>query len=83
MANKMTPWSEIQEGYGFKKIPREFTNELCCQICNGNFPTPHLYTTQSLEYNSVASLQRMLDRVRQDCWCKFHAHRYFQPAEVK
>lgn len=78
----MVPWNEIKEGYGFKPIPREFAKDLACGQCRGEFPTIHLYTTQSLEYDSVASLRRMLDRVREDCWCKFHAHRYFQPQEA-
>lgn len=72
-------WKEIKEGYGFKKIPPEFARELCCNICHGNFPTIHLYTTQDMSYDSVASLERMLDRVRKDCWCKMHAERYYQP----
>lgn len=78
-------WKKIVEGYGLQRIPPEFAKDLCCGYgccATGNFPTLHLYTTQSLQYDSVQSLDRMLDRVRQDCWCKMHALRHFQPDGV-
>lgn len=76
----MTKWEKIKEGYGLQKVPPEIAKDICCCYgccATGNFPTVHLYTDQSLSYDSIASYSRMVEKVRGSSYCRMHAEKYF------
>jgi hypothetical protein len=73
-------WNEIKNGYGLQAVPSEHRRELCCICC-----APHdngrgkLWTTEPITYDgTLKGLNRMLDRLRQNCYCRFHAEAMYK-----
>jgi hypothetical protein len=71
-------WKEIVIGYGLVPVPNELVGKEvgCCYppCVGGDFKNRKLYTDKGIDYSSY---QRMVDRIRNNSYCKMHAMIHF------
>lgn len=60
--------------YGFQRVPDHVASNAVCQDCRGEFVNRVLFTQESLiEPKTLKAYYAWFDRVRLNCYCKFHA----------
>ncbi len=73
----MSAWREAVIGYGLERVPPDLAADLVCAICGVREHPRYiavLYTTERTATDGTRSgLQRLLERLRQRCYCKTHA----------
>lgn len=78
--NTLTPrqWKEAVEGFGLEKVPKHLRKELCCHMCGTNHPGS-LWTDRPI-FND-ANVNRVIDALHGNCFCRYHAEQMFGPEE--
>jgi hypothetical protein len=77
-------WRDVSEGYGLTQVPPELTmHGLSCIMCPPTTKNRVLWTAEPTTYDGTSKgLNRLIDSLRQKCYCKTHAHRmYDEPDE--
>lgn len=81
-------WAEAKEGFGLVELPKEMRHNFCCYMC-GYDSKGKLWTDQAISVGktdgSLRDYQRkyqiMEDRLRHNCYCRYHAESMFGPRE--
>lgn len=67
-------WQEIRDGYGLIEVPAELRQDLGCCMCSGEYANRgKLYTPNSVKYGTIKESKRVLNQIRNDCYCRTHA----------
>jgi hypothetical protein len=69
----MNKWPEIKDGYGIEAVPVSLVKEVTCSHCPPTRKNRKLFTTEPVVCDgTIAGYQRMVDRIRANCFCKDH-----------
>ena len=82
MALTRKAWLEVIDGFGLQEVPRGLRGGLQCCMCGSNWPGK-LWTDRSLENKdgTVAGAIKMINGLRSNCYCRYHAESMFGPRE--
>lgn len=86
----LTPkqWKEAKEGFGLEELPKELRRDFQCYMCGTNHPGK-LYTDRQIELGYTDGTMKDYkkksdardDRLRQNCYCRYHAEQMFGPRD--
>jgi hypothetical protein len=69
----MSSWAEIKNGYGIEAVPATLVESLACEHCPPGRKNSKLFTTAPVVCDgTVSGHQHMVDRIRTNCFCKYH-----------
>ncbi len=72
-------WQEIKEGHGLEGVPPELRKEMICRMC-GVLYRGKLWTDHPIGlYTTMREYQVRIDRMRHNCFCRYHAEQMFGP----
>lgn len=77
-------WEELKEGWGLDEVPHPLREEVGCCMCGDVESKCKLYSEFIGLYNNsgtVREIQIAIDRIRPNCFCRFHAEEMFKERE--